>query len=115
MARSYEELLEEIEARVPHLEPGDLPGLEADGALIVDVRRPEEYTEGHILGAVNLPRDKLEAQIEEHLERPHQPVVVYCGGRGRSTLAGWALEEMGVNVRVLHGGLAAWKALQEKT
>ena len=110
MAQSYEELLGEIEARLPHLEPGDLPGLEGEGALVVDVRTPEEYANAHLPGAVNLPRDKLEARIADHLGRPDQPVVVYCGGRGRSTLAGWALAEMGVNVRILKGGLGAWKS-----
>jgi len=113
MAQGYEELLREIEARIPHLDPAELAEDEQARPLVVDVRRPEEYVEEHIPGALNLPRDKLEAQIEGYLEQPDKPVVVYCGARGRSTLAAWTLSEMGVDVRVLKGGLAAWKAWRE--
>jgi len=108
LAEAYEALLESIEARVPHVGPGELG--DVTDPLLVDVRRPEEYAEEHIPGAISLPRDKLEARIEEHMTNADQTVVVYCGGRGRSTLAGWALTEMGLDARILRGGLTAWRS-----
>ncbi|MFA9460276.1 rhodanese-like domain-containing protein [Thiohalorhabdus sp. Cl-TMA] len=104
MARSHEALLDGTEARVPHLAPGEMPGLEVEGSLVVDVRTLAEYAEDHLPGAVNLPRDTLEARIADHLARPEPPVVGCCDGRGRSTLA-----EMGMDVRILRGGVAAWR------
>jgi rhodanese-related sulfurtransferase len=75
----------------------------------VDVREPEEHAAEAIPGSINLPRAKLEARIEDYLDRPDQPVVTYCGSRGRSTLAACTLREMGLEAGVLAGGLAAWR------
>jgi rhodanese-related sulfurtransferase len=107
--KRYEALIERLEAEVPHPGPADLDRAPWDGALLVDVRQPDEHAADAIPGSINLPRPKLEAQIEDHLEHPDQPVVTYCGSRGRSTLAGWALREMGLQAGVLAGGSAAWR------
>ena len=107
MAEAYEALLASLEARIPHMEPHEVS--ELTDALLVDVRRPEEHEKDALPGSINVPRDKIEAQIEEQMARPAQPVVVFCGSRGRSTLAGWTLTEMGLDARVLRGGTAAWR------
>jgi phage shock protein E len=65
------------------------------GALIVDVRTPEEYRSGHIKGAVNVPHTEVRGRISEFGEDPARPIVVYCGKGGRAETARMVLEEEG--------------------
>lgn len=81
------------------------------GALtLVDIRERDEFVQGHIPGAVFIPRGYLELQIEQHQVDRAQPVVVYCAGGVRSILAARNLQEMGyTNVVSLMGGFNGWK------
>ena len=89
-------------------------------ALVLDVREPGEFKEGHLPGAMLVPRGLLEIRADaEHpkceaaLEDRERPVITYCtGGSGaRSALAAQTLERMGfTNVACLDGGLDAWSA-----
>jgi phage shock protein E len=73
--------------------------LVAAGALLLDVRTAEEFAEGHLPGALNVPVNELEARLAE-LEPKSRPIVVYCrsglrSARARSVLLanGWARVE----------------------
>ncbi|MBY5992948.1 rhodanese-like domain-containing protein [Ferrimonas balearica] len=59
----------------------------SQGALIVDVRTPEEFAEGHLPGAVNLPHGEIERRAGELGVGPEQTIVVYCRSGRRSGLA----------------------------
>jgi molybdopterin/thiamine biosynthesis adenylyltransferase/rhodanese-related sulfurtransferase len=111
MARTYQELLHEARRDVTEVAPADL----ADGAgageapLVVDVREQSEWDEGHVPGAVHVPRGFLESRIAG-VARPDQPVVLYCASGNRSLLAGTTLRAMGyTDVRSLAGGYTRWK------
>jgi len=85
------------------------------GALLVDVREPEEYAAGHIPGAVNVPRGVLEFRIARNyaFETKAQPIVVYCRTGGRAALATQSLNALGYTGAVsLAGGIAAWRAAE---
>jgi len=58
--------------------------LVADGALLLDVRTPGEFADGHVQGALNVPVQVLESRIAE-LD-PARPVVVYCRSGNRSAM-----------------------------
>jgi rhodanese-related sulfurtransferase len=104
---------------VPAGEASDALGSGAVG-LVVDVREPHEFQEGHLPDAVNIPRGVLELRAD-----PASPVadpalsaeqsgrvIVYCtkGPGARSLLAAQTLAGMGYeNVEVLGGGLNAWE------
>jgi rhodanese-related sulfurtransferase len=67
--------------------------------LIVDVREPAEFAEGHVPGAINLPRGQLEFRIWNHLGYPEKldvkkKVTVYCGNGYRSLLAAKTLKDL---------------------
>ncbi len=66
------------------------------GALIVDVRTPQEFSEGHIEGAINVPVDVLESRLGE-LGKSEQ-VVVYCRSGARSARAAKIVAESGKKV-----------------
>jgi adenylyltransferase/sulfurtransferase len=77
---------------------------------VVDIRERDEFVQGHIPGAVFIPRGYLELQIEQHQPDRTKPVVVYCAGGVRSALAARNLKEMGyTDVISLIGGFNGWK------
>ena len=76
--------------------------------LILDVRTPEEFADGHVPGAVLIPHDQLEARIAE-LGAPRE-VVVYCRSGRRSALVEPILEKNGFRVHQLAGSWQAWQA-----
>jgi len=67
--------------------------------LIVDVREPAEFAEGHVPGAINLPRGLIEFKIWPHLGYPEKldtkkRITVYCGTGARSILAAKSLQDV---------------------
>ncbi|WP_028491410.1 metalloregulator ArsR/SmtB family transcription factor [Thioalkalivibrio sp. ALE19] len=79
-------------------------------AVLVDVRPPEEFAAGHLVGAVNVPLPDLDAFLDEL--PPDREVVTYCRGP-YCVLAYDAVERMreaGVQARRLEGGYPEWAA-----
>ena len=64
------------------------------GALLLDVRSPEEFAASHIPGACNLPLPELEARFAE-LWPKQQPIVLYCRSGARSARAATLLRGAG--------------------
>ena len=81
-----------------------------EDALVVDVREPNEFAAGHVLGAKNMPLAKLALSGAELAKKKERPVIVYCDGGERSAKALAALKKHGfTRVANLSGGLAAWQ------
>ncbi|MDP9371624.1 MAG: rhodanese-like domain-containing protein [Chloroflexota bacterium] len=59
------------------IEVEEVRALVAGGAQLVEVLPPEEYADGHLPGAVNIPLKRLNAETVGHLQRD-RPVIVYC-------------------------------------
>ena len=79
-------------------------------ALVVDVREPNEFAAGHVLGAKNLPLARLDSSGADLAKRKERPVIVYCDGGERSAKALAALRKQGfTRVANLSGGIAAWQ------
>ena len=74
------------------------------------MREREEYREGHLEGALALPRGFMEMRVEEAVPDKETPVVAYCAGGVRSLIAARTLKEMGyTDVSSMAGGYTAWK------
>lgn len=77
-----------------------------DGAQLIDVRTDHEWETGRIAGATHLPLAELaERTAEIDKERP---VVLYCRGGNRSTMAADALAAAGYNAAKLSEGIVGW-------
>jgi len=85
-------------------------GSEGQDIVLVDVREKIEWNEGHIPGAIHVPRGYLELQIEEAVPDKSKTVVLYCAGGVRSLMAGNTLKQMGYpNPISMSGGFGQWK------
>jgi rhodanese-related sulfurtransferase len=80
--------------------------LVADGAQLVDVRAEHEWEAGRIAGAKHIPLAELVERIGEIDE--DRPVVLYCRGGNRSTMAAEALAEAGFDAAKLSEGIVGW-------
>lgn len=83
----------------------------AEADILIDVREPSEYEQGHISGSINIPRGLLEFKVGSipSLESRDKKVVIYCKTSGRSALAAASLLAMGyLNVTSIEGGIDHW-------
>jgi rhodanese-related sulfurtransferase len=77
-----------------------------DGAQLVDVRADHEWETGRIAGATHLPLDEL-AQRAGEIDK-ERPVVLYCRGGNRSSMATAALADAGYDAAKLSEGIVGW-------
>lgn len=84
--------------------------LKTAGALLVDVRGPDEFARGHVAGALNIPLERLDAEVGTLKERP---VLVYCHSGARSQIATHKLGQYGIAVHDLGGIERARATLNE--
>src|SRR5262245_13334429 len=106
---SYRELLSQVKGEIEEID-----ALEArdrlDDALFLDVREQDEWDEGHIPGAVFVPRGNLELRIEGLVPDRDRALVVYCAAGARSAFAAKSLGDLGYgNVVSLAGGYTDWQ------
>lgn len=80
--------------------------LVSQGALLLDVRTPTEFTEGHVEGALNIPVQELPAKLAS-VGPKERPIVVYCKSGGRSATAAKILTGAGYEVLDI-GGMGNW-------
>jgi rhodanese-related sulfurtransferase len=81
--------------------------LVAEGAQLVDVRADHEWEAGRIEGATHMPLAELPQRAGE-LDR-ERPVVLYCRGGNRSSMAAEALAEAGFEAVKLSEGIVGWE------
>jgi len=78
--------------------------------LILDVRSPEEYAEGHVPGAINIPHDQLNSRLAEISSHKNKEVVLYCRSGKRAGIAADILQSAGFS-KLLHldGDMSGWQ------
>lgn len=92
------------------LSPEELLTAQQRGALLIDVRQPQEYATGYLPEAQLMPIDNLEQQLLERGIDRQQPLVLYCAVGQRSERAGQQLSAQGYqHLAHLSGGLQAWE------
>lgn len=95
---------------VQQLEPGELQQLRSQRDVqVIDVRNPDEWSKGHLPGAIHIPLAALPDRIDE-LDKSH-PIVVHCQGGGRAAIATSLLQSRGMtDVATMTGGYERWVA-----
>jgi len=82
-----------------------------EGAVLLDIRDPKEYSAGHIAGALSMPVSSIDARIGELESEKGKPVVLVCKMGQQASATGRKLKALGFeNVRRLSGGMAEWTA-----
>lgn len=77
--------------------------------MILDVRTPEEYEEGHIPHAINIPNETIHTEDIPKLPDKNQLILVYCRSGNRSRQAAGKLSKLGYTNIVEFGGIIDWK------
>src|SRR3954465_10411099 len=108
---SYRELLAQGKQDIREVEPAEADELRhQSGALVLDVREPNEYEQGAIPDALHIPRGQLESSIESRVADRATPLIVHCAGGTRSAFAAQTLAQLGYSdVVSVAGGFNKWK------
>ena len=90
--------------------PGvDFKALKDNGAIIIDVRSPQEFDNGHIQGSKNIPVNVIQRELST-IKKWGKPIITVCQSGARSGMAKSALKAAGVEV--YNGG--SWFSLRSK-
>lgn len=81
---------------------------ELKAALIVDVRSPAEFSQGHVNGSVNIPLEQVNSSLEK-LRKSAKPIVMICRSGARSGMAVGTLKQAGIEAK--NGG--GWQAIAD--
>ena len=86
---SYRELLAQVKDEIDEVTSPEVNGrLDAvDRPLLLDVREQDEWDEGHLPGAIHVPRGNLESRVEAVVPDKSREIVVYCAVGSRSAFA----------------------------
>lgn len=108
---SFRELLSAAKAEIREVDTDEAETMRRQpGAVVLDVREPDEYEQGAIPGAVHIARGQLEGSIEGRVPDKSAPLVVHCASGVRSAFAAKTLAELGYeNVVSVMGGFNKWK------
>ncbi len=111
MSPSGAEVLRQIKSRIDEVDPAEVREQASNGAVVVDVREPEEWAAGHVPGAIHVPKSYLESRIEGAVPDRGSHVVLYCASGNRSAWAARTLlDDLGYeNVESMTGGFTLWK------
>ena len=82
--------------------------------IILDVRRPDEFANGHIPGAINVANETIGAEAPVELPDKDQVIYVYCRSGNRSKQAAEKLEALGYTNIIEFGGIIDWTGEVEK-
>jgi molybdopterin/thiamine biosynthesis adenylyltransferase/rhodanese-related sulfurtransferase len=108
---SFRELLQQAKQDIREVDTATADEMRSrPGAVVLDVREPDEYEQGAIPGAVHIPRGQLESNVEARLPDRSTPLIVHCAGGTRSAFAAKTLQELGyADVVSVAGGFNRWK------
>ncbi len=108
---TFRDLLAQTKSEVREVDTATADELRGQpGAVVLDVREPDEYAQGAIPGAIHIPRGQLETNIEGRVSDHSVPVIIHCASGVRSAFAAKTLGELGyTDVVTVAGGFNKWK------
>lgn len=110
----FQTMADAAREKVDEVKPEDVDALIAEGAIALDIRDKEEHDAGHIPGAINVSRGKLEMNIEGEISDLDATILCYCNAYNRGALSAATLRDMGYkNAKFIAGGLNAYRKLDK--
>lgn len=109
--KNAHDLVEQARTRIQEIPLGDAEAAIQAADVVIDVREADEFHEGHIQGATNIPRGLLEFKLSgtPELGAREMNIVLYCKTSGRAALSAASLQDMGyLHVKSIAGGFDAW-------
>ena len=109
--KNAHDLVEQARTRIQEIPLGDAEAAIQAADIVIDVREADEFREGHINGATNIPRGLLEFKLSgtPELGALDMNIVLYCKTSGRAALSAASLQDMGyLHVKSIAGGFDAW-------
>lgn len=109
--KNAHDLVEQARTRIQEIPLGDAEAAIQAAEIVIDVREADEFREGHINGATNIPRGLLEFKLSgtPELGARDMNIVLYCKTSGRAALSAASLQDMGyLHVKSIAGGFDAW-------
>ena len=109
--KTAHDLVAAAKTRVQEISPEAAEQAIRDADVLIDVRETDEFSAGHIPGAVHMSRGMLEFKLSSTPELTSRDIriVLYCKTSGRAALAARSLADMGyLQVRSIEGGYDAW-------
>lgn len=95
---------------VGYVSPLQLPQLQREASVVIDVSEEKEYKSGHISGATNTPLNKLLQTEKLNNKHKDKNIILVCQAGNRSLNAAKHLKSQGAEkVFILKGGMLAWK------
>ena len=80
-----------------------------DEAVVLDIRPKKDFSQGHLIGAINIPFDAIKKRVSELEKYKSKPIIVVCKHGQQSGSVGKSLGEQGfTEVKRLQGGIAEW-------
>ena len=108
---SFRELLAATRKQIREVDTAEAAQLVQNGGTVLDVREPEEFEQGALVGATHVPRGHLESQIETRIPDRDTQIVAYCAAGTRSAFVAKTLNELGyTKVVSMDGGFTKWKS-----
>lgn len=109
--KTAHDLVAEAKQAIDELSLHDVEQAISAADVVIDVREADEFNQGHIPGAINIPRGILEFKLSAtpELEARDLHIVLYCKTSGRGAMAAKSLKDMGyIHVKSIAGGCDAW-------
>ncbi|WP_060480435.1 rhodanese-like domain-containing protein [Pseudomonas monteilii] len=104
-------LVNELRRGGQSLSNGQLTALvNAEQALVIDIRPSKEYSAGHIVGALNIPQDKVASRMTELEKHTAKTLIVVDAMGQQSGAVCGELIKAGFTAAKLSGGVSSWKA-----
>jgi phage shock protein E len=102
-----------ISGEIHTISPEQVLERDTQVSIVVDVRSPEEFAEGHVPGAINIPHTEIDKSLENLMSYADKTIILYCHSGRRAGIAANYLEENGVTkLQHMAGDMLEWKAKQ---
>ena len=111
-SEKFQALADAAMDKVESVQPDKVDMLVKKGAILLDIRDPDEHAISHIVGSLNISRGKLEMNVEQMIPELGITVLCYCNANNRGALSAATLQSMGyLNATYIAGGLNDYRAI----